>query len=87
MIRYLLFAAAFLLIIGPLRRPLFSAWRLVLPLIIGGIAGHVIVSRFMPGAPAWMKIVGPLMATFMIGGAIRELLATVFPQRRDTDAR
>ncbi len=76
-----------MLIAGPLRKPMFSVWRMTFPLIIGGIVGFVIVNKFMSGAPAWMKIAGQVMAAFMIGGAIRELLATVFPQRRDTDAR
>jgi len=74
-------------IAGPLRKPMFSVWRMTFPLIIGGIVGFVIVNKFMSGAPAWMKIVGQVMAAFMIGGAISELLATVFPQRRDSDAR
>jgi len=83
----LITAAVLLLIAGPLRKPMFSVWRMTFPLIIGGIVGFVIVNKFMSGAPAWMKIVGQVMAAFMIGGAISELLATVFPQRRDSDAR
>lgn len=84
--------AVALLLLGPLRKrflfPLLAAWwRTVAALVVGGVVGHVIVSRFMPGAPAWVTIAGPAMSAFMIGGAIRELLATVFPQRRDKDAR
>jgi len=88
MIRYLLFAAVLLLIVGRLRRPLLSAWRLVLPLSIAGIIGWCIVNsgRFMC-APSWMKIVGPLMAALMVGGPIYGFLRDNFPSRRDKDAR
>ena len=68
-----------LLLLGPLRRrlllPLLSGcWRVVLPLIVGGIVGHIIVGRFMPGAPEWMMIVGPVFAGLMLGGAIKQCL-------------
>ncbi len=87
MVWILLIAFLILLVTGPMRRPIILAWRSLVPLILGGIVGHIVVTRFMPGAPPWMTIVGPAMSAFMIGGAISELLATVFPQRRDRDAR
>ena len=88
MIRYLIFVAVLLLIVGRLRRPLLSAWQLVLPLSIAGIIGWYIVNsgRFVD-APSWIKIVGPLMVAFMIGGPIYEFLRNNFPPRRDRDAR
>ena len=87
MIRYLLFAAVLLLIVGRLRRPLLSGWRLVLPLSIAGIIGWCIVNngRFM-GAPSWMKIVGTIMAALMIGGPVYEFLRDNFPSGRGRDA-
>lgn len=89
--RFFLIAVA-LLLLGPLRKrflfPLLAAWwRTVAALVVGGVVGHVIVSRFMPGAPAWMTIAGPAMSAFMIGGAVHELIMTVFPPRSDRNAR
>ena len=79
--RILLLAAIvlmLLLFLGPLRRRFFlpflaAWWRSTVPLIAGGIAGVLVVNKLMPGAPGWMKIVGPVMAAFMIGGAIEAL--------------
>jgi hypothetical protein len=90
--KIILLAAIVLLLLGPLRRrllfPFLTAWwRTVIPLVAGGIVGHVVVSRFMRGAPPWMMLVGPFMGAFGIGGAIRELLANTFPERRERNAR
>lgn len=62
-----------LLVIGPLRRPLLSAWMIILPLTVGSILGYIIVTRFMSGVPSWMLIVGPVFGAFMLGPAIIEL--------------
>ena len=78
------------LLLGPLRRrvvlPLLCGyWTVILPLAVGAAVGHWIVTRLMPGAPPWMRIVGPFFSAFMLGGAVRELIVTVFPPRRDKD--
>lgn len=75
-----------LLLIGPLRRrlllPFLAAWwRTVLPLVVGGAAAIVIVGSRACGVPAEAKIIGLLLATFMIGGGVRELLNEVFPRK------
>ena len=77
MMRHLLvisgFISGLLLIIGPLRRPLLSQWRLVLPLAIGGTVGwFVIHSKHFLGAPGWMMIVGPVFAGLILGGTIKQ---------------
>lgn len=66
-----------LLIIGPLRKPLLSLlsawWMIILPLALGSIIGCVAMRRFMPYAPRWLLIAGPLFGAFMFGTAIVEL--------------
>lgn len=87
MVRNLLICLAVLVVMGPLRRPLLSVWRVVIPLAVGGIGGFVLVSRFMQGAPAWMMIAGPVFGAFMFGGAIMEGIDDILgPPRRDKDA-
>lgn len=86
MVRYLLIIGALLVIAGPLRRPVLSAWRPLLSLIIGGLIARIIVLQLMAGSPRWMATIGPLIGAFVIGGAIRELLGDVLPPRKDKDA-
>ena len=62
-----------LLIIGPLRKPLLSAWKITLPLTVGSVIGYIIVTRYMYGVPGWMLIVGPFFGAFLLGPAIKEL--------------
>jgi len=78
------------LLLGPLRRRLLlpllcGYWTTIFPLVIGAVVGHWVVTRLMPGAPAWMRVVGPAMSPFMLGGAVHELFVTMFPPRRDKD--
>ena len=83
MIRFLLITVALLLVIGPFRRHLLSAWRLVLPLAIGGGVGFFLVqSRRFIGAPGWLLWVGPVFCAFVIGGAIQEWIDDLMPPRK-----
>lgn len=82
----LFYVVVVLLLLGPLRRrclfAFFAAWwRTVVPLVVGWAVGILIVARLMPGAPPYMMILGPVMAAFVVGGGVRELLNEVFPPK------
>lgn len=62
-----------LLVVGPLRKPLLSAWKITLPLAVGSVIGYIVVTRLMYGVPGWMLIVGPFFGAFLLGSAIKEL--------------
>ena len=79
MIRILLLVGVLLLLVGPLRRPFFSAWRLSLPLVGGAVVGGLIACYMVKqGAPTWIMLVGPVLGAVALGGAAKELLDDVF---------
>lgn len=70
MIWLLIAVGVVLLMAGPLRKRFLAAWRFTLPAVASGILGFVLAGMFVKaGAPAWMMIVGPVIAALMIGGA------------------
>ena len=84
MIKFLLIGIILsVFIIGALRRRFFAAWRTITPLIAGAIIGSLLSAKFVQaGAPAWMMIVGPVFAAFVVGGALNQGLNDIFPPRR-----
>jgi len=75
-----------LLLLGPLRRrflfPLLSAWRIVIPVAGGFIAGSVLAGMMVSlGAPAWMLVFGLLAGVFIIGSEGRKWFYDNFPPK------
>lgn len=79
---WILLIGVALLLVGPLRRPILSAWRFVLPAVVAGIAGFVLAAMFVnAGAPAWMMVFSPIIAVFVIGTAGKKWFDQNFPPR------
>ena len=84
---FLIVITTLLLLIGSTRRRILAAWRLIVPLAIGGMVGLPVARMLVnSGAPPWMMIVGPICAAFMIGGALNQGLDEILgPSKKKRD--
>jgi len=71
MIRFIIITAAVLLVLGPLRKRLLSAWRFIIPAIVGAIGGFVLAAKCVSlgAAPPWVIIFVPIFGAVM-GGSV-----------------
>ena len=83
MIWLLVIVGVLLLLVGPLRRRVLAHWRIVVPLVVGGVLGLILVNKFMASsAPGWLFIVGPIFGGLIIGGACRDFLNEILDDRK-----
>jgi len=80
--KWVIVVAVSVLLLGPLRRrvayPIVKAWMTLLPFSVGWVLGHVLIERFIPGAPDWMRIVGPLFVAVVLVEPARQLIEALW---------
>lgn len=77
------------LLIAPLRRAFLGAWRVTVPLVVGGLAGLLLTAHVVAnlGFPPWIVLFAvPLLAVWAIG-AFAHLLAVGARRPGDGDSR
>jgi len=80
--KWLIFIVVVLFLTGPLRKPLLSSWRTVLPVIIGTIVGWWAAPLFLGYVYSGpVLLIGPVLGALMIGSAGRAWLYENFPPR------
>jgi len=72
------------LLIGPIRRRVFGAWRFVVPAVLGGVIACMLIGTLAGAAtvPAWIIIAVPITAALAIGSSCRQWFHDNFPPRR-----
>ena len=77
------------LLVAPLRRGLLGAWRITVPLVVGGLAGLLLTAHVVAnlGFPPWIVLFAvPLLAVWAIG-AFAQLLGLGARRPGDGDSR
>ena len=71
----LIIGVVLFLLVGPLRRLFFAAWRFTFPSFVGATLAMLVSAKIVnAGAPALIMFIAPIMAFFMIGAAGKQWL-------------